>query len=726
MFRRVSQQVMLAALTIMLLAFALSSLAQGDRTLTPGISLDSELSEDGLAQVFTYEGNEGEIIKLTLISADGLALGILMTDATGEPIAQVTDAEGNGFLVLDNVGPLVTETYYVTVFPLAVADLPTTGEFSISLALSNETAAEVVGTAPPTDALDVETALAATEEAPVTETEDTTALDSDAVVGEVTEGQVATTEGIQVGLTWNATSDFNLEVRDPTGGSLFWDSTTVDSGGVFETVNANGFCETFTANAPTESVSWDSGIVPAGTYEILVFYVQDCEANGAVNFDITSAVDGVGLTPISGTLLQGQVFIASFVVSEDGSVTVRENGVDQSGLPAAGSELVASAVPITVGRPVNGIISNDDPFQSYAFDANTGDVITAALTATSGSLDTYLFMLDAAGAIIAENDDVGNNGENLNSEIPNFVIPSTGTFTLVASRYGQTLGGTEGAYTLSVTESAGDVNVASGPDLGVDVPDGIIEVSLQWGTSADLQLLVRDPAGDAVFDDSPAIASGGQLILNGNANCDIDNEPSYTIWPAGQRVRPGTYEIDVWYQNECGDTTPASATLTVAIAQEVIIEDVFTPIFDEHYITTFTINVDGSVVRGPGGIAGGSETIDYTADLASAPPLTANIPVTGNIADANRFDVYTFDGTANEVVSIRMEATAGTLDTLLFLLGPTGIELASNDDIVPGENRNSLISEFTLPQSGQYIVLATHYGTIFGGTNGVYTLTLSR
>lgn len=724
MFRRVSQQVTLAALIIMLLAFALSSLAQGERALTPGISLDSELSEDGLAQVFTYEGNEDEIIKLTLISADGLALGVLMTDATGEPIAQVTDAEGNGFLVLDNVGPLLAETYYVTVFPLAVADLPTTGEFSISLALSNETAAEVVGTAPPTDAPELETALAATEEA--TDTEDTTALDADAVVGEVTDGQVATTGGIQVGLTWNATSDFNLEVRDPEGGSLFWDSTTVDSGGVFETVNANGFCETFTANAPTESVSWGSGVVPAGTYEILVFYVQDCEANGAVNFDVTSAVDGVELTPISGTLLQGQVFIASFVVSEDGSVTVRESGVDQGGLPAAGSELVASAVPITVGTPVNSIISNDDPFQSYAFDANAGDVITASLTATSGSLDTYLFMLDAAGAIIAENDDVSNNGENLNSEIPNFVMPSTGTFTLVASRYGQTLGGTEGAYTLSVAESAGDVGVASGPDLGLDVPDGIIEVSLQWGTNADLQLLVRDPAGDAVFDDSPAIASGGQLILNGNANCDVDNEPSYTIWPAGQRVRPGTYEIDVWYQNECNDTAPASATLTVAIAQEVIIEDVFTPIFDEHYITTFTINVDGSVVRGPGGIAGGSETIDYTADLASAPPLTANIPVTGNIADANRFDVYTFDGTANEVVSIRMEATAGTLDTLLFLVGPTGVELASNDDIVPGENRNSLISEFTLPQSGQYIVLATHYGTIFGGTNGVYTLTLSR
>jgi hypothetical protein len=285
---------------------------------------------------------------------------------------------------------------------------------------------------------------------------------------------------------------------------------------------------------------------------------------------------------------------------------------------------------------------------------------------------------------------------------------------------------------LTVTGEATGATTVAEAVLTQDVPDGLIEVALQWNSNADIQLLVRDPAGDAVFDDSPTIGSGGRLVLNGNQNCTAGIPESYIIWPQNQRLRPGTYEIDVWYQNDCGDNTPLQASLTVTIGGQVVIADEIPSqeiqplLVDDHYITTFTINPDGTVVRGPGGIAGGSETIDYQAELSTAPSLTANIPVTGTISDDNRFDVYTFNGTANEVVSIRMEATAGTLDTLLFLVGPTGIELASNDDIVPGENRNSLISEFQLPQDGQYVVLATHYGTIFGGTNGVYTLTLSR
>ena len=73
-----------------------------------------------------------------------------------------------------------------------------------------------------------------------------------------------------------------------------------------------------------------------------------------------------------------------------------------------------------------------------------------------------------------------------------------------------------------------------------------------------------------------------------------------------------------------------------------------------------------------------------------------------------------------------MNATNGTLDTTLYLVSPSGELVAQNDDAVPGENTNSLISDFTLPEDGQYIIIVTHYGALYGGTTGTYSLTLTE
>lgn len=701
---------------VVLVTFTGTVVAQGERELRLGLSIDGTISDDQRAQVYTYEASAGEIIKLTLISSDGMALGVLVTDEAGTPIAQGTDERANGFLVVDNVELDTSGTIYTTIFPLAVEGIANEGEFSISLALSSDSLV-----AQPTNEPDAASAEPTTEAAvDVTEAEPT-----ETVLEVGSPGEVLTSAGVEVSLTWNATVDMNLEVRDPVGGTVFWDTPNTDSGGFFDGFNANGACETFTADSPTETIRWSPGAVPTGSYEILVFYVQDCAANGAVPFTVTVTVDGQTFEEIPGTTLPGQVFIASFDITDAGSVVVSTSGINQSVLPATTSEINAAARPITLNTPITGIVANEQPFQAYSFDASAGDIVTISMEATSGSLDTYLFLIDQIGNTIANNDDA--NAETRNSQITSQLIDTDGTYTVVATRYGQQLGGTEGNFNLSVDSVSVSSNL--GEELrGVDLPDGIIEVSLLWETNADLQLLVRDPAGDAVFDDSPVIPSGGRLETAGNVGCvPAVGEPiSYTYWPVGQRVRPGTYEIDVWFQSECDDFTPVTATLAVVIGGEVIISDTFTPLPQEHYITTFSIGVDGTVVRGLGGIAGGSETIDYIPELPTAPVLTNGVPVTGTISDDDRFDVYVFDGSVNDVVTLQMDAAAGTLDTLLFLLGPTGLELASNDDAVPNETTNSLISSFTLPQNGQYVVLATHYGTIYGGTNGTYQLTFTR
>jgi hypothetical protein len=189
--------------------------------------------------------------------------------------------------------------------------------------------------------------------------------------------------------------------------------------------------------------------------------------------------------------------------------------------------------------------------------------------------------------------------------------------------------------------------------------------------------------------------------------------------------RGGNYEIEVWYQNECGDTRAVSATLYITVYGQVIGTIPVTPRFNERFVTSFSIDGARNVSLGLGGITGGSETIDYSGRLPSAIPLTPGQVVRGTISMENKFDVYTFNGTAGQVVTIDMLKTQGNLDTNLFLVSPSLLEAARNDDAVAGVT-DSRINAFTLPETGQYIILATHYGTVYGATTGTYELRLTQ
>ena len=94
------------------------------------------------------------------------------------------------------------------------------------------------------------------------------------------------------------------------------------------------------------------------------------------------------------------------------------------------------------------------------------------------------------------------------------------TYTIVATRYGKEIGGTEGNYVLTISGASTDFATET---LNLNLPDGDIEVTLVWNNNADLQLLVRDPIGDAVYDDAPFINSGGILQEDGNVSCIFDD-----------------------------------------------------------------------------------------------------------------------------------------------------------------------------------------------------------
>lgn len=122
------------------------------------------------------------------------------------------------------------------------------------------------------------------------------------------------------------------------------------------------------------------------------------------------------------------------------------------------------------------------------------------------------------------------------------------------------------------------------------------------------------------------------------------------------------------------------------------------------------------IARGFGGRTG-----PYTLSLALGPVT----PGGGTIAPGQTVsgtivlpagDEWTFRGTTGQRVTLSM---FGDFDTYLELLGPDGSMLISDDD--GGENLQSRIKDFSLPQTGTYTIIARSFGRETGLS---YTLRL--
>lgn len=698
----------LLLIMIMLATVSGMTAAQQTRNLLDGVPVETVLATDSVSQVFTYAA-AGETVSISATNDSGVPLVVTVTDDAGEPLAQAIDNDIDGLLILENLALPAQGTVYITVFKAGGVASIAEVTFTVTL----DVVPAVVATAAPTEApTAAPTAIVEATPAPAVDTAGSAPVSQ----------QVITATGLQVVLSWDTSDDLDLEVRDPIGGSLYWRTPTVTSGGTLSP-NVNQGCVATVAQG-NETASWSSGGIPTGSYEVLVYFQQSCNNNAPVSFTITPVVDGVTLGPINARLDNGGVYALGFTVDNTGGATLNNNGgiVQTNILPAPIGEIVASAGTINAGDVLNGTIVNAEPYRAYAFQAEGGLLYSAGVEATSGSLDTYISIVDSTGAIVRDNDDIGVGITD--SQVGNVLIQNSGTYYVVVSRYGKAFGATEGDFIVSL--SATDINLPD--DFSANITPGSLQILLVWNTNADLQLLVRDPAGDAVFDDVTSIRSGGSIVAFGNRNCAVsEGAPySYIYWPVDIAPRPGSYEAEVWFQNECGDTTPVSFTLLVLFNGQPVANFASTPFVNDRFLTSFDILADNTAVSGPGGIIRGADDLPWRDEVAQAVPIAAGAPATGSITPSNKYDLYAFDGSAGDVVNIALNNTSGTLDPTLYLIGPSGTVVGSNDDAVAGENTNSLLANLTLPEDGRYIIIATHYGGLYGGTIGTYQLSYSQ
>lgn len=713
MFGR-SQRRLLYGLLVVVLTGLLSFsvlLAQSDnRILEPESARTGTLDAEDAAQVYHFDSVAGATVNVLVETSAAPRLSVLLTDSNAEALAQLVMVEGAESVTLEDVALPEDGRYYVTVFATGLIEAL---DFDITLTVD---APEVEATASPE----------ATEEAEATEEPEVETTPEPRVFAP---GQVLTTSGLQIALSWQSEANLDLEIRDPVGGSLRFATPNVNSGGTFGT-NINATCQGRVTN-PIEQASWPVGAIPTGSYELLVYYqpLADCPTSDTVTFSINVTLDGQVLDSITSTVQPNDVFISSFYVNAEGQLSGGASGLytDITVLPAPVADLLANPQPIASDVTVTDVLTSDNFYDTYSFPAQANDIVSIYTTAISGSLDTLVLLLDPNGNLIDANDDIEFGVTD--SAIVNRRLILDGIYTIVATRYGKGVGGTEGGYTLLLSGATGDLPQEL---LDMNLPRGNVEVSLQWNTTADLQLLIRDPRGDSVYDDNIEVASGGRLEAAGNINCNapLSSPVSYIYWPQNTVLLAGLYEIEVWYQNQCNDTSPVTFTLNALVNGQQVFVETAQPAPDEIYVVSVLVDVNGNVTVGEGGFIGtrarlDSNTLNFRSQIEAATPIVPGQTLNGSITSDNKFDLYTFAGRAGDVISASLARTTGNLDTVLFLVDPNGIQLSHNDDVIAGTNTDSYIGDYQLTQDGPYILIATHFGLGYGGTTGTYTLTLS-
>src|SRR5690606_13201466 len=113
----------------------------------------------------------------------------------------------------------------------------------------------------------------------------------------------------------------------------------------------------------------------------------------------------------------------------------------------------ASGSALRYGDSVINNITNMSPQVYYSFRAERGDIVNISMFSDSGNLDPYLQVVDSNAFVIADNDDVPGSG--LNARIEGLVIENTGTYIIVATRYGQAAGTSTGRFILTLDTAVG-------------------------------------------------------------------------------------------------------------------------------------------------------------------------------------------------------------------------------------------------------------------------------
>lgn len=398
--------------------------------------------------------------------------------------------------------------------------------------------------------------------------------------------------------------------------------------------------------------------------------------------------------------------LRNFVLPEDGTYTIvatrflQEDGlsvgeftlsltladvVDIPDTPTTPDGLIL----LTYGDSVDGTITDDAIEQSYGFEGNAGDVVSITVAADeNGSLDTALTVLGPEGDVVSENDDI--DFLTTDSAIENFELPTSGTYTIVVSRFNGETGRSEGDFTLTLTlaEEAGPtINVTDNEPIVITIDSDVISEITD-------RIFEREFTFEGV--------AGDIVTIDVRANDPLDNlDANLTLLSPSGEVLFVNDDRDLFN----GDLNPV--------------------------ITDFELPVDGTYTIVVGrylaeqGTSTGAFTLVLTRGSAEGladTTLSYGDTVTGRLDNQTYQINYRFEGQQGDVVTVIIFATSGNLDTTLLMSDPNGEFLAFNDDY---NNLDSALIDVVLPQDGLYTISASRYLGLNGDSSGDFEMSLS-
>jgi hypothetical protein len=215
--------------------------------------------------------------------------------------------------------------------------------------------------------------------------------------------------------------------------------------------------------------------------------------------------------------------VVTRVTTEDGTVTA----VLHAGMAPEPGASAAPTVPAQ-GTAVNG--------GSAVVQVDAGADFTTVIVAMAGA-DGYYQLTLPAGASTAE------LILGLSPDLP------SGTQRL---QYAVGDGATIGAYSEQAMRM-------------FRVGTGDVQISISWTGASDVDLHVFDPSGEEVYWANRVAASGGELDLDSNPGCTIDNTNNENIVWASGTAPAGEYRVVVDYWADCG-VPRSDYVVTVALA----------------------------------------------------------------------------------------------------------------------------------------------------------------
>ncbi len=109
------------------------------------------------------------------------------------------------------------------------------------------------------------------------------------------------------------------------------------------------------------------------------------------------------------------------------------------------------ALEIVYEAQVTGIIDSAHTSETYIFLGEEGDLVTITMQRLDGNLDCLLTLQDETGKQLIFNDDI-EQGVVQDSRISRFRLPADGLYSIEASRFDRIAGTTSGAYSLTLVK----------------------------------------------------------------------------------------------------------------------------------------------------------------------------------------------------------------------------------------------------------------------------------